>query len=395
MAMKTACRIFCVALPVVVVLILQQYVNLREELQSVFTSVDTAVGWNTNQSYMPKFRFQQLETCNKENLYVRVCVVRKALDSSVLESFVRNNEDGVLSLVREQSEALDSGSFHRKPMTKSLNDEDGAVIVTIGELLRGAAPRTYKGFGSFNYSSYADILNPVKEKGLFEGQEFPDRADIFAGDPSTTMVTASFHANHLEMSTTVQVVGEKLWNFITPQCWFHELKGYHIGIGFLAMADMSMETLERCTVTSTVAAPGDVIVFAKAWPHQIYTLPGPNLMVNLRSDAFNFRRPYDIIAAMLGVLTRLRTGESNPIRCNPNAALAPTAFSHGAPDPNTTFAKMKKKRTLKDRMDFRHCFTRPRGIDSLVKAQNELAPTKEVEAAILQQLGTFHGRVFL
>merc|ERR1712159_371480 len=116
--------------------------------------------------------------------------------------------------------------------------------------------------------------------------------DLFLGDLAEDVSTAMIHANQFEISTTVQVLGEKIWSFVDPECMWTEFEAYHIG-GSIFPYRIGADAWERCEITTVHARPGDVIAFPKAWPHQIYTLHGPNMMINFRSDGFDATNPDD------------------------------------------------------------------------------------------------------
>merc|ERR1712054_752167 len=96
---------------------------------------------------------------------------------------------------------------------------------------------------------------------------------------------------------------------------------------------VAADAWERCEVTTVLARPGDVVVFPKGWPHQLYTMAGPNVMVNFRSDVIDLTSPVDLAALVMVQI--MRTRETKISTCSA-AASTPSTFGHGgAPAPSS------------------------------------------------------------
>jgi len=324
------------------------------------------------------------------------CVFRGAVSDTDLDGFVRLNKDQRYS-TRGFSSGVGSYTHGGAGLDALKLDDEGTRQTTLGRLVHhGSARGTYRSVLSFNYSSYAPILQPLTDAGMFEGVPFPDRADIFLGDLEQDKATAKFHVEQFEVSTTVQVVGDKLWSFMTPACWHREMQTMRLGAVAYPYY-VAADAWERCEVTTILARPGDVVVFPKAWPHMLHTMAGPNIMVNFRSDAVDLTSPVDV--AVLMMVKILQTRATKISTCSA-AAEAPSTFAHGgAPTPSTWIGR-KKHALLKGgrELDLRHCsIADSAGVAKILKNYGDAvarnAPDDAAGRHVLRQLRRFHGRV--
>jgi len=347
-------------------------------------------------SYLPQLQLQHAPVCNESTMRIVPCVFRGAVSDTDLDGFVRLNSDQEISTRGVASDAVGSYTHGGAGPEAMKLDEEGTRQTTLGHLVHhGSARGTYRPILSFNYSSYAPILQPLTDAGMFEGVPFPDRSDTFLGDLEHDKATTVMHINQFEVSTTVQVVGDKLWSFMTPACWHREMRTFRVGpmaFPYYVAAD----AWERCEVTTVLARPGDVVVFPRGWPHQLYTMAGPNIMVNFRSDAVDVTSPVDVAAMMVSKILQMR--EEKISTCSA-AAAAPSTFAHGgAPTPSTWIGRKKHALLTKGgrELDFRHCWYSA-GLANIVKnywaAVGRNAPDDAAGRHVLHQLRRFHGRV--
>eukprot|EP00312_Isochrysidales_sp_CCMP1244_P025476 CAMPEP_0202790500 /NCGR_PEP_ID=MMETSP1388-20130828/79573_1 /ASSEMBLY_ACC=CAM_ASM_000864 /TAXON_ID=37098 /ORGANISM="Isochrysis sp, Strain CCMP1244" /LENGTH=369 /DNA_ID=CAMNT_0049460231 /DNA_START=33 /DNA_END=1142 /DNA_ORIENTATION=- len=346
---------------------------------------------NPSPSYLPRLKLRQAWTCTPSTMRVEPCVLRGALSKAELDGFVRLNKHQEFS-VRDVASTVGSFTYAGTGMNAIRLDADDTRQTTLGRLVHhGSARGTYRNAAAFNYSSYAPILRSLMDAGVFEGTPYPDRADTFLGDLPRDKATAMMHSEPLEVSTSVQLVGEKLWNFMTPDCWSREQQTFQVGAAYYAYY-VGADAWERCEVTSVLARPGDVVIIPKAWPHQLFTLAGPNVMANFRSDAVDLTNPVDVAALIMVKILRMR--ETKVSTCSA-AASTPSSFGHGgAPTPSSWIGR--KKREALSEVDLRHCLVSGGIAHFLTKyldAVRRNAPDDAAGRHVLRQLRRFHGLV--
>jgi len=165
----------------------------------------------------------------------------------------------------------------------------------------------YGSFLSLNHT-YAALDGLVDEKYFY-------RNDIFVGRLAVPTVTATFHANVLEKSATYQVLGHKLWLFLTPEDYHSCFQAFPV-LAVKMPGSLGECRLKDVDLSYAVTGPGDIIAFPRGHPHFVLTLEGPSLMVNHRVDdvklTVNFLKPglstFDRLAFFTALISAKFTG---------------------------------------------------------------------------------------
>jgi len=133
----------------------------------------------------------------------------------------------------------------------------------------------YGAFMSLNHT-YAALDGLVDEKYFY-------RNDLFMGRLAVPTVTAPFHSNVLEKSATYQIVGHKLWLFLSPEEFHSCFQAFPV-LAVKMAGSLAECRLRDVELSYAVTGPGDVVAFPRGYPHFVLTLEGPSLMVNHRVD---------------------------------------------------------------------------------------------------------------
>jgi hypothetical protein len=145
-------------------------------------------------------------------------------------------------------------------------------------------------------------------------------------------VTASFHSNSFERSSTLQLLGEKVWMMMSPDEFEGIIGAYPLG-AYNAAYNLCTEDLAKLTTLQAVhTKPGDKMSFPKAWPHNIYTLAGPNIMVNFRGDRLALEKRDLLAVAMNFLVSDVNVELVDHLNyCDLLHNSKPTSYGHGRP----------------------------------------------------------------
>lgn len=293
-----------------------------------------------NPTKAPKLNLVQVEQCTPGVDRTKVkkpCVIRNKVSPKVLKKFSDSISDEKLVVQNVETEEIG----HPLDGIGHLMMLENAPHCSLNDMLLNTSEcyNTYTGFKSLNYSHFLPL---EKDDSGINLNEF-DRVDIFFGNLKKATVTAKFHANVLERSSTLQITGEKMWLLMKPQDFLSKLGVYYIG-PYNALHSACAEDLENIELSAIHTQPGDMLLFPINWPHIIYTLPGPNLMLNFRNNIIrlamstSFLIGYGIRAALTGRIKKQTFDVSN---CRPEEQKI-TSFLIGHPNPLSLYNEFSK-----------------------------------------------------
>jgi hypothetical protein len=282
----------------------------------------------------PKLNLHQVKECSELTEFgwngepLEPCVIRNAVSQAKIDRFIQENSHHKF-LVRGTK--IKAEALLGNPLLGQLSLGDQRMFCSIDEVIHDETCKNmYLGFRSLNYSHY-EVLESLPQLRLTDFT----RTDIFLGFLNQTMTTASFHSNNFEKSTTLQLMGEKIWLLMKPQDFYTHLGGYSVG-GFNAAYSVCLDDLADIPFQVVHTYPGDLMRFPKAWPHDIYSFPGPNIMINFRAFALEPWKFRDFLA-LIGQVTR-GVPQPRSQNCDPDVT-APTNFVNGYPGKMLTMMK--------------------------------------------------------
>jgi hypothetical protein len=129
----------------------------------------------------------------------------------------------------------------------------------------------------------------------------------FVSNLETPTITAALHGNHITDSMAVQFVGKKIWIFLPPSTWTGLMHAtYAGGAGLLKRSPPPGSPSEMYVYLSQ---PGDVLHFPSSWGHAVFTLEGPNFLMNFRKlHLGNFlNQPFNWLVALWELKTMDRS----------------------------------------------------------------------------------------
>lgn len=248
------------------------------------------------------------------------CIVRNGVSSESVKQFLSENGHQKF-IVKDLPTSDNIGNPLMEPVrfsaitTRVCSFED-----LIGE--SEDCVNVYSGFKSLNYTQYL----PLNSSHL-NLQDFT-RTDIFLGSPQKDTVTASFHSNNFEKSSTLQLYGEKIWLMMSREDYHGQIGAYSVG-AYNAAYSVCVSDLEKITLQAVHTYPGDILRFPKAWPHHIYSLAGPNIMINFRSFHWHAWNVRDLLSLIISQVTKGDKGLVDTKNCGPDTA--PSSYGNGNP----------------------------------------------------------------
>lgn len=326
----------------------------------------------------PKLTLVPVKSCSEVDVFKEPCVIRNAVPDENIDAFLtENGEEEFVVKVFSNPEFI--GNPLMEPSSLLTRDKE-TVKCTINEFIndKEVCKNAYTGFKSLNYSNYI-ALNTT----AYNMEDF-SRTDIFIGYPTETKVTASFHSNNFEKSTTIQITGEKIWLMMKPESYYTVFKAYALG-AYNAAFNVCVNDLEKVELQTIHVFPGDLLSFPKAWPHHIYSIAGPNIMINFRQFYWHAWKLRDVLSMFGLISSRIRQPSSiDASKCNP----ATTALSsYGVGHPKFHFSQ---KVTINEDMRctdlFEPSISRYKKIAREVSTQNA-----EIDRGIYNQVAAYHG----
>lgn len=283
----------------------------------------------------PKLQFSDVKNCEDVDPENEPCLVRKAISQSKIDKFVKENGHQYFLVKDEPGQEL-LGNPLSEARFMNLDDENRNLeshMCTFNDFIahKPECMNTYAGFKSLNYSDFEHLQDDI----LLNLEDF-SRTDIFLGHPSDDKVTASFHSNNFEKSSTLQLVGEKIWLMMPRESFFDRFGAVAIG-AYNAITNPCTEDLAQVPLQAVRTGPGDILRFPKAYPHHIYSLKGPNIMVNFRNFELNPFNPRDVIAMITQVLVvkpNMLFETCPDMFEENNQPPAPTSYGQGKADAN-------------------------------------------------------------
>lgn len=278
----------------------------------------------------PTLQLTELKNCKDVDQSQEPCVIRHALSQAKIDKFVEDNGHHYF-LTRDEP-----GNAMGNPLSEARFLRMGedfkkleSHLCNFNDLInqKPECQNTYTGFKSLNFSNYEALHVP--EDGILDLSTF-SRTDIFLGNPSDHKVTASFHSNNFEESSTLQLVGEKIWLLMPRESFYGRFRAVAIG-AYNAIANTCIDDLAKTPLQAVRTGPGDVLRFPKAYPHHIYSLAGPNIMINFRNFVFNVLNPRDVLAMIGQVLVKQAIAFENcpGLSAEHDQVIAPTSFAQG------------------------------------------------------------------
>lgn len=284
--------------------------------------------------HVPKMTLLPVKQCHEIDPDSEPCVIRNAVSSAQIQQYLDETGDLKFNLKYIPS----TGRMGNPLLEPKYFGTDQRRDCSINQLMArdAACSDHYTGFKSLNYTHYLSLNSSAVNLDEYS------RTDIFVGSPTQPRVTASFHCNSFEQSTTLQLVGEKDWLMMRPVDFFGKLQAFALG-AFNAAYSVCVNDLEDIPIQAVRTGPGDVLRFPKSWPHHIYTLPGPNLMINFRS--FDIRPWFvkDVLSILSEVVSAVNTRGIKKIRTEFCSAsdVSPTNYGQENPKPHF-FQKVHK-----------------------------------------------------
>ncbi|CAE7572746.1 unnamed protein product, partial [Symbiodinium microadriaticum] len=240
------------------------------------------------------FRTPKLNLVNVKDCAVagpeEPCVVRNGVSDDQVKQFL--TENGHQRFVVKD---LPTSSNIGNPLMEPVRFSTITTRVCSFEDLIGEAEdcvNVYSGFKSLNYTHYMTLGSDHLKL-----QDYT-RTDIFLGSPEKDTVTASFHSNNFEKSSTLQLHGEKIWLMMSREDYQNPIGAYSIG-AYNAAHSVCVSDLEKVTLQAVHTYPGDILNFPKAYPHHIYSLKGPNIMINFRSFHWHPWKVRDLLSLVI------------------------------------------------------------------------------------------------
>jgi hypothetical protein len=271
----------------------------------------------------PRLKLQTIRSCSEVDKEKEPCIVRNGVSKEQLDAFMTGSgHNGFVVKQMGTTEAIGN------PLMEPYGlDAEKRIYCTLNDLVEKneKCKNMYAGFRSLNYSDYLPLNNSNVDLNDVT------RSDIFIGYPATTQVTAGFHSNNFEKSITVQIVGEKVWLTMRPEDFFGVLGGYSIG-AYNAARDVCVNQLEKFEMQTVRTGPGDILSFPKAWPHHIYSIAGPNIMINFRGVEVR-PTPRDILSVLSAIVGGRKAGFLDANYCDQDL-MAPTSYGMNNPRPH-------------------------------------------------------------
>lgn len=276
-------------------------------------------------THPPKLRLSEVRACDEVDKDHEPCVVRNAVYGDQISQFLNNvadqkfmmkpiiEDEGIIGNILMEAKSFATANRTSCSLNDLTTQKDGCVDV-------------YAGFKSLNYSDYSPLANAELELKDYM------RTDIFIGRPKVPKVTASFHSNNFEQSSSLQVMGDKIWLLMKPRDYFEVFGAYALG-AYNAAFSVCLNDLERVELQAVHAKPGDLLRFPKAWTHAIYSLPGPNMMINFRQFVFNPFSVRDVLSLIGHAVSQSSVGFFGGEHCDP-ATFGKTSFGMGHPRPH-------------------------------------------------------------
>ena len=323
----------------------------------------------------PTLRLRKVRSCNEVDPTKEPCVIRNAVSQEQLDAFMAESGDNGF-VVKEINTGVVIGNPLLEP---NALDTENRRYCTLNEIAaeNEKCLDMYAGFRSLNYSNYVALNSSSLDLARFS------RTDIFLGYMSKTQVTASFHSNNFERSSTLQVVGKKDWLLMSPQAYMDHIQAYSLG-AYNAAHNVCVNALDKMELQTVRTGPGDVMNFPKAWPHHIYSIAGPNIMINFRSVEMNLI-PRDILSVASTIAAGKSGGFLNTAFCDPSIT-HPTSYGMGNPLPHWTHAAHRK-------YDMRCTDLFNKNIYRYKEEARARSVQKpEIDQAIYDQVNLFHSR---
>lgn len=280
----------------------------------------------------PKLNLKVVRECKDvPDLSKEPCVIRNAVSEEALQNFLHENGDQAFNV---RNNSLEGNALGNPLSVKgSFVHSTDRTTCTINDLLNHEKRciGLYTGFKSLNFSNYLSL-----NSSLMRIEDFV-RTDIFMGYTTTDRVTASFHSNNFEKSSTLQILGEKVWLMMKPSDYYGTFKAYALG-AYNAAFNVCSQDLSKVEMQTIHTFPGDVLVFPKAWAHHIYSRAGPNFMVNFRNTELHLWKIRDFLSlsAQVVAAVRMRFAGMKVVSedsCDP-ATKSPTSFGQEHPNPS-------------------------------------------------------------
>lgn len=274
----------------------------------------------------PKLTFLEVKNCADVDETKEPCVVRNAVSQSKIDQFIKESGDNLFLVKDEAGVGVLGNPLIEGRFTKENNDFVAeSHMCSINDLInhKKECINTYAGFKSLNYSNYVPL--DTKKDGVLDIDTIT-RTDIFLGHPENTAVTASFHSNNFEKSATLQIVGGKVWLMMPKESYFDLFQATAVG-SYNAAANVCTEDLAKVPLQAIKTVPGDIMKFPKAYPHHIYTLGGPNVMINFRNFEINPFNPRDVLS-LIAQGAKVKPGlEMKECEATDDQPVAPTSFA--------------------------------------------------------------------
>ena len=134
----------------------------------------------------------------------------------------------------------------------------------------------YAGFESITDPETLDELLGVDIRGFGDYKQ----NNLFASNFEKPTLAASMHCAPID-SVSIQLIGTKIWFFVSPED-LAKVPNVPMPTAFpLPITDDELLAAVS-NIHVVTQKPGDLVSFGPNWCHAVLTLPGPNLMFNLR-----------------------------------------------------------------------------------------------------------------
>jgi hypothetical protein len=320
----------------------------------------------------PKLNLEPVKECSVAGPN-EPCIIRNGVSTEMVDKFLSDNGEQRF-IVKDLPTSDNIGNPLMEPVRFS---SITTTSCSFSELIGGkeGCTNVYSGFKSLNFSHYLPLNNSDLRL------EDYTRTDIFLGSPSKDTVTASFHSNNFEKSSTLQLYGEKIWLMMKPEDYYETIGAYTVG-AYNAAWSVCVSDLEKITLKAVHTYPGDILNFPKAYPHHIYSLAGPNIMINFRSFHWHAWKLRDLLSLVISQLTKGDGGLVDTKNCG--ADTSPSSYGNGNPGD----IHMSTKLHLEHDMRCTDIFNK--NIHNYkIYAQENSQQSAEVDRDIFDQVGAF------
>lgn len=165
--------------------------------------------------------------------------------------------------------------------------------------------------------SFANLTNKESVQDIWNSLELPfsvkdtNFEHAFISNLPAPAITAPLHGNHLSDSLAVQFAGVKIWVFFPPTTWSDLMHAtYACSAGMMKQAPPQDSSPEMYVYLSQ---PGDLLHFPNTWGHAVFTMQGPNFLMNFRKVHFGnfFSQPFNFLVALWELKTMDRSSTNS------------------------------------------------------------------------------------